>query len=53
MVQELRVGRNSEFKSELEAILKVPWHFEGGCDDRPQFYNPAHGTDWLGHRWAD
>jgi hypothetical protein len=54
MVAELRAGRNSEFKAELEELLRTPWHFEGENGKAVMYTSGPQFHDYLGLvRWDD
>jgi hypothetical protein len=46
-VRELQGGRNGQFAESLKKILAVPWHWQSGYDNRPEFYHPAGMADVM------
>jgi hypothetical protein len=56
MVGQLRSGRNSQFATNMQEILAVPWFHQSGAENKPLYYSPDHSMpDWkLGlTKWDD
>jgi hypothetical protein len=56
MYLEVKNGRNSQFESEMQEILRTPWHWSGSATGKPLFYDPYASVPVLGLglvRWSD